>query len=278
MPLPLSEDLRWRIVMLYQYRQYSISEIASFLVVSEKSVQRILTRFNNTAGVGATKQRHGPEVMLGSFGEMILVQFLMEHPGAYLDELQTELYQRVEKKLRHVVMKRSEESRGEFKEEMASVHADMIVWIDETGTDSRDCHRRCGYHIRGTTPVNHILNNTVDGDTFLHFVQNCLVPILQPFDGTNPRSVVVMDNASIHHIDRVIKAIYQTGAIVRFLPPYSPDLQPLEEVFSKVKSFLKRNEIVYNSSDTPSLIVTLAFTTVTTGDCINYIKHAEYHT
>ena len=81
--------------MLYQYRQYSISEIASFLVVSEKSVQRILTRFNNTAGVGATKQRHGPEVMLGSFGEMILVQFLMEHPGAYLDELQTELYQRV---------------------------------------------------------------------------------------------------------------------------------------------------------------------------------------
>ncbi|XP_065903761.1 uncharacterized protein [Dysidea avara] len=236
-------------------------------------------------------------MMLGSFEEMILVQFLMEHPGAYLDELQTELYQRVgiqcsmttlcrtfsrlgltRKKLRHVVMKRSEESRGEFKEEMASVHADMIVWIDETGTDSRDCHRRCGYHIRGTTPVNHILNNTVDGDTFLHFVQNCLVPILQPFDGTNPRSVVVMDNASIHHIDRVIKAIYQTGAIVRFLPPYSPDLQPLEEVFSKVKSFLKRNEIVYDSSDTPSLIVTLAFTTVTTGDCINIIKHAEYHT
>ena len=83
--------------MFYQYRQYSISEIASLLVVSEKSaaVQRILTRFNNTGGVGATKQRHGPEVMLGSFEEIILVQFLMEHPSAYLDELQTELYQRV---------------------------------------------------------------------------------------------------------------------------------------------------------------------------------------
>ena len=97
---------------------------------------------------------------------------------------------------------------------MASAHANMIVWIDETGTDSRDCHCCCGYHMRGTTPVNHILNvrgkrisvitamstrgienihvaqNTVDGDTFLHFVQNCLVPILQPFDGTNPLSVV----------------------------------------------------------------------------------------
>ena len=78
---------------------------------------------------------------------------------------------------------------------MASVHADMIVWIDKTGMDSRDCHRCCCYHMLGTTPINHILNvrgkrisvitamstrgienihvvqNTVDGDTFLQFVQ-----------------------------------------------------------------------------------------------------------
>ena len=122
----------------------------------------------------------------------------------------------------------------------------------------------------------HVVQNTVDGDMFLHFVQSCLVPILQPFDGTNPRSIVIMDNASIHHVDKVCKAICQTGAILRYLPPYSPDLQPLEEVFSKVKSFLKRNEIVYDSSNNPSLVLTLAFTTVTSEDCINYIKHAEY--
>ena len=47
-----------------------------------------------------------------------------------------------------------------------------------------------------------------------------------------------MDNASIHHVDRVTNAIHQTGAILRFLPPCSPDLQPLEEVFSKVKLLL----------------------------------------
>ena len=44
-------------------------------------------------------------------------------------------------------MKHSEEVRGKFKEEMASVHTDMIVWIDKTGTDSRGCHRHCGYHV-----------------------------------------------------------------------------------------------------------------------------------
>jgi len=81
----------------------------------------------------------------------------------------------------------------------------------------------------------------------------------------------------IHHVDRVTKAIHQAGAILQFLSLYSPDLQPLEEVFSKVKLFLKRNEIVYDSTNTPSLIVTFAFTTVTTEDCTNYIKHAEYN-
>lgn len=52
--------------------------------------------------------------------------------------------------------------------------------------------------------------------------------------GTNARSVVVMDNASIHHVERVITSIQNTGAIVQFLSPYSPDYNPLEESFAKV--------------------------------------------
>ena len=94
-------------------------------------------------------------------------------------------------------MKRSEEARSEFRTEMASVHADMLIWIIETGTDNQDCCRRCGYHMQGMTPTSHVLNirgkrlsyhsyvqvvqNTVDGYAFLHFVQTSLVPILQPF-------------------------------------------------------------------------------------------------
>ena len=71
--------------MLHQYKQYSISEI--LLVVNQKSVQRVLARYCSSGDIEATKQRHGPKVMLGSFEEMILVQFLMDNPGAYLDEL-----------------------------------------------------------------------------------------------------------------------------------------------------------------------------------------------
>ena len=67
----------------------------------------------------------------------------------------------------------------------------------------------------------YVTDNTVSGDIFLQFVKQCLVPVLQPFNGSNARSVVIMDNASIHHVEKVVERIQQTGAIIRFLPPYS---------------------------------------------------------
>ena len=115
--------------------------------------------------------------MLGSFEEMILVQFLMDNPGAYLNELQTELHPRAgircstptlcrtfsrlgltRKNLCRIAMKCLEEACSEFRTEMASVHADMLIWIDETGTDNRDCCHHCGYHMQGMTPTSHVLN------------------------------------------------------------------------------------------------------------------------
>ena len=59
--------------------------------------------------------------------------------------------------------------------------------------------------------------DTIEADTFKDFATNSLGK-LQPFNGTNPTSVVVLDNCSIHHVDAVIQAIHSTGAIVQFLP------------------------------------------------------------
>ena len=59
------------------------------------------------------------------------------------------------------------------------------------------------------------------------------------YDGLNSRSVLVMDNASIHHIGEVQQMISNCKAIIRFLPPYSPDLNPMKEVFAQVKSFFE---------------------------------------
>lgn len=72
--------------------------------------------------------------------------------------------------------------------------------------------------------------------TFSVTIEWCLVPILQPFNGTNSRSMVVTDNASIHHVDKVVTIIQATGAILRFLLD-GPDYDPLEESLCKDEGF-----------------------------------------
>lgn len=122
----------------------------------------------------------------------------------------------------------------------------------------------------------YIAEGNVNSDMFLQFIQRSLLPILLPFDGDNPRSVVVLDNASIHHVDLVTRLVSATGALVRFLPLYSPDLNPLEEAFSKVKSSLRNNELAYQCTTTPRILISEAFLSVTIEDCQNYFKHAGY--
>ena len=75
--------------------------------------------------------------------------------------------------------------------------------------------------------------------------------------------MIVMDNASIHHLDRVHEIITGAGARLCFLPPYSPDLMPLEEVFSKVKYCLKANDNEYLATSEPEMIVKIAFCSIT---------------
>ena len=90
-----------------------------------------------------------------------------------------------------------------------------------------------------------------------------------PFDGQNPRSIVIMDHASIHHVGRIQDIITGVGARLMYLPPYSPDLMPLEEVFAN-------NDSAYISTHSPELFVRLAFCKITKDDCIAYIRHAGY--
>lgn len=79
----------------------------------------------------------------------------------------------------------------------------------------------------------YVTKDSVDGTKFEEFL---ILPIILPFDGVNPNLVVIMDNASIHHLERVRDLITGIGARLMFLPPYSPDLMPLEEVFASPES------------------------------------------
>ena len=97
-----------------------------------------------------------------------------------------------------------------------------------------------------------------------------------PYNGQNKHSVVVMDNASIHHLEAVQDMILGVGAVIRFLSPYSPNLNPIEEAFFKVKRHLKANDMLYLATLSPCFFVVDAFQSVTQEDCINFIRHAGY--
>ena len=111
-------------------------------------------------------------------------------------------------------------------------HPEMLVFVDETGADRRNCLRRFGYSLRGKPVVSKklfvhgqrvsaipamspegILNcYTVTGSVnvnFSGFAQQALLPQLQPFNGVNDHSVVILDNASIHHIDGMVILLNQ---------------------------------------------------------------------
>ena len=204
------------------------------------------------------------------------------------------------KRMCFVALQRCEAQRARYLSEVLDFDPKTLIFVDETGSTRRNEVRKYGYSLRGLSPVSHklsvygkrisaigvltyrgiedayIVEGNVNSSVFLNFVQHCLLPILLPFDGENPRSVVVLDNASIHHVDLVTRLISATGALVRFLPPYSPDLNPIEEAFSKVKSYLRNNESSYQCTKTPRIIMAEAFLTVSRNDCMKYMKHAGY--
>jgi hypothetical protein len=126
----------------------------------------------------------------------------------------------------------------------------------------------------------YVTAESIDADTFYEYVERCLLPYLLPFNGINPNSVVILDNASIHHIEQVVKLIEDTEAIVLFLPPYSPYIMPIEECFSKVKSYLRASDPliqVLNESEIKDMIIS-AFATITPNDWYSWIDRCGYMT
>ena len=124
----------------------------------------------------------------------------------------------------------------------------------------------------------YLAEGTVNGIKFEDFIRSSLLPILKPFDWNDKHSIVIMDNASIHRVENAYELIEnQAGAKLIYLPPYSPDLNPTEEVFNQVKSIMKQNDLLFQVADIPRILLTMAFGMVTQEDCLKYIEHSGYY-
>ena len=167
----------------------------------------------------------------------------------------------------------------------------QYVFLDECGVTT-DLLRRYGRSPRGTrlrdhTPCSHwqthtviaalrleglgapaVFDGPIDSASFLAYVEQVLVPTLRPGD------VVVLDNLAVHKQPEVRIAIEQAGAHLRFLPPYSPDFNPIELAFAKLKAFLRAAR-PRNFEQVCGLIAT-ALGLFTPDECANYARHCGY--
>ena len=108
----------------------------------------------------------------------------------------------------------------------------------------------------------------MDGDSFRAYVEQCVVPNLRQND------IVVMDNLSSHKVAGIREAIEAAGAELRYLPPYSPDLNPIEQLFAKIKALLRK--AAARTLDALMAAIADALTKVSPKECANYLANQGY--
>jgi transposase len=113
-----------------------------------------------------------------------------------------------------------------------------------------------------------VFDGPIDSPTFLAYVEQVLVPTLSPGD------VVVLDNLAVHKQPEVRLAIEQVGARVQFLPPYSPDFNPIELAFAKLKAFLRAARP--RTFDEVCRLIAIALELFTPDECAAYARHCGY--
>lgn len=113
-----------------------------------------------------------------------------------------------------------------------------------------------------------VFDGPIDNASFRAYVEQVLAPTLRSGD------VVVLDNLAVHKQPEVRAAISAVGAHVRFLPPYSPDFNPIELAFAKLKAFLRAARP--RNFDQVLSLMAIALELFTPAECANYIRHCGY--
>jgi transposase len=184
------------------------------------------------------------------------------------------------------------EKRRAWADRMPGLDPDKLVFVDETGANTKMTRRygRCprGERLVDAVPHGHwktttfvaalrsdglvapmVLDGAMNGDVFVAYAEQVLVPALRPGD------VVVMDNLSSHKRVAAVRAIERAGCSVVYLPPYSPDFNPIELAFAKVKARLRAAEL--RTIDRIEAFFGRVHDEFPPGECRNYLRHAGYN-
>ena len=251
--------------------------------------------------------------ILDDHHQLYVISLVLDNPSLYLGEICTAIkdvtgtvvvpstvckllgrYGFSRKKIQHVALQRNISQRGLFASNISCYPKEMLVWVDETGCDKRDLLRKFGYSFRGDRAEckqllvrgqrisaiaamcwdKGILDvettmNSVNGEMFSDFVRGSLIPNMHPFDGQNP--------TSIHHVAEVKSLLEEAGILLIFLPPYSPDFNPIEMAFGYVKDYLKQHDDIAAAFPNPTSLVKSAFDNIPIEQCKAWITHSKLY-
>jgi transposase len=184
-----------------------------------------------------------------------------------------------------------QEARKAWRAEQPTFDPAKLVFLDETWITT-NMARRSGRCLKGTrltaaVPHGHwktttflaslrqdgvvaplVLDGPIDGESFLAYVEQFLAPTL------TPGQIVIMDNLPSHKVAGVREAIEATGASLRYLPPYSPDFNPIEQFFAKLKAFLRK--AATRTVDALWAAVKTALASFAANQYQKYLAHAGY--
>jgi len=183
------------------------------------------------------------------------------------------------------------EKRQVWAERMPGLDPERLVFIDETGASTKMTRRYgrapVGQRVVGAVPHGHwktttfvaalradglvapmVIDGALNGDLFVAYVRQVLVPALRPGD------VVVMDNLASHKRAAAVGAIEGAGCTPLYLPPYSPDYNPIELAFAKIKGRLRAAEL--RTIDRVESFFGTVHDAFKPEECRNYIRHAGY--
>ena len=166
-----------------------------------------------------------------------------------------------------------------------------LVFLDETGTSTKMARLRGrsprGERCRGAVPHGHwktttlvaglrldgltapmVIDGAMNGEAFTAYAETLLAPTLAPGD------IVIMDNLPAHKVGRARQAIERAGATLLFLPPYSPDFNPIEQAFAKLKALLRK--AAARTVESLHVAIAAALDAFTRDECANYFTNSGY--
>jgi transposase len=166
-----------------------------------------------------------------------------------------------------------------------------LVFLDETGLNTKlaRLYGRCrrGERCLSAVPHGHwqtstfiaalrheqveapfLVEGPVDAEVFLVYLQRVLAPCLHPGD------TLILDNLTTHKVQGIGQILSDRGVSLRYLPPYSPDLNPIEQAFAKLKAHLR--QAAARTREGLQLAVASSLNAFSASDCKAYFRHAQY--